>query len=34
MRVDWIHLAEDRQKWRSLVTKVVNLWAADREFIN
>jgi hypothetical protein len=23
--VDWIHLAEDRDRWRSLVTAVMNL---------
>jgi hypothetical protein len=24
--VDWINLAQDRDKWRSLVSMVMNLW--------
>jgi hypothetical protein len=24
--VDWIHLAQDRDKWRALVNKVTSLW--------
>jgi hypothetical protein len=24
--VDWIRLAEDRDKWRSLLNAVMNLW--------
>jgi hypothetical protein len=24
--MDWIHLAQDRDQWRTLVNAVVNLW--------
>jgi hypothetical protein len=24
--VDWMHLAEDRNKWSALVNTVMNLW--------
>jgi hypothetical protein len=24
--VDWIHLAQDREKWQALVNMVMNLW--------
>jgi hypothetical protein len=24
--IDWIHLAQDRDKWRRLVNTVTNLW--------
>jgi len=24
--VDWIHMAQDRHKWRSLMNNVINLW--------
>jgi hypothetical protein len=24
--VDWMHLAEDRDRWRTLVNTVMNLW--------
>jgi hypothetical protein len=24
--VDWIHLAQDRNRWRALVNTVMNLW--------
>jgi hypothetical protein len=25
--LDWIHLAQDRDKWQALVNMVMNLWA-------
>jgi len=27
--MDWIELAQDRGKWQSLVTEVMNLWGAQ-----
>jgi hypothetical protein len=24
--VDWIHLAQDKDKWRTVVNMVMNLW--------
>jgi hypothetical protein len=24
--VDWIHLAEDRDKWHAAVNRVMNIW--------
>jgi hypothetical protein len=24
--VDWIHLAQDRDRWRALVNTIMNLW--------
>jgi len=24
--VDWIHLAQDKDQWRAVVTTVINLW--------
>jgi hypothetical protein len=24
--VDWIHLAQDRDRWRTIVNTVINLW--------
>jgi hypothetical protein len=24
--VDWIHLAQDRDRWRAVVSTVMNLW--------
>ena len=24
--VDWIHLAQDKDKWRAVVNMVMNLW--------
>jgi hypothetical protein len=24
--VDWIHLAQDRDQWKALVNKTLNLW--------
>jgi hypothetical protein len=32
--MNWIYLAEDRENWRALITKVVNLRAVNMEFIN
>jgi hypothetical protein len=26
--VDWIHLAQDRDQWRSVVNMVMNLWGS------
>jgi hypothetical protein len=26
--MDWIHLAEDRDKWQAVVNIVINIWAA------
>jgi hypothetical protein len=26
--MDWIDLAEDRDQWRALVSRVMNLWVA------
>jgi len=26
--VDWMHLAQDRDKWRALVNTVLNLWVS------
>jgi hypothetical protein len=25
-KLDWIHLAQDRERWRALVNTVMNLW--------
>jgi hypothetical protein len=26
--VDWIHLAQDRYRWRALVNSIMNLWVS------
>jgi hypothetical protein len=31
--VDWIHLAQDRDQWRTVVNTVMNLWVAKRRGI-
>jgi hypothetical protein len=28
--VNWIHLAQDRDQWRTLVTTVINLWIPQK----
>ena len=34
--VDWIGLAQDRDRWRTLVSAVMNLWAPQKcgEFLD
>jgi hypothetical protein len=29
-RTDWIHLAQDRDKWRALVNTVMNFWISQK----
>ena len=31
--MDWIDLAQDRDRWQALVDAVTNLWVPCREFL-